>query len=35
VIELLRDVPAVDHAGARFPARYAADEERCYSGICL
>jgi len=34
-IELLRDVPAVGRAGARFAGRYATDAERCYTGICL
>jgi 4'-phosphopantetheinyl transferase EntD len=34
-IELLRDVPVIGSAGARFPGRYAEDAERCYTGICL
>ena len=34
-IELLRDVVAVGPAGSRFAGRYAADAERCYTGICL
>lgn len=34
-IELLRDVPALGSAGARFAGRYATDAERCYTGICL
>ena len=34
-LELLRDVPNIGPAGARFAGRYAADPERCYTGICL
>jgi 4'-phosphopantetheinyl transferase EntD len=34
-VELLRDVAAIGSAGARFAGRYAADAERCYTGLCL
>jgi 4'-phosphopantetheinyl transferase EntD len=34
-LELLRDVPRIGPAGARFAGRYAEDALRCYTGICL
>lgn len=34
-IELLRDVPGIGSAGARFGGRHAGDSQRCYTAICL
>lgn len=34
-IELLRDVPGIGSAGARFAGRHAGDARRCYTAICL